>query len=137
MKIYRSKIDCWLAVLIPALTILPALPLVISGEDIWVVVLLAFISALELAVVTGFRYVIDGSKLIVKALYVINSGTYDIGNIVEITPTRTILSSPAASLDRIAISFSNSRTPLVISPVDKEAFISTLTAINPDIRVKS
>lgn len=137
MKIYRSKIDCWLAVLIPALTILPALPLVISGEDIWVVVLLAFISALELAVVTGFRYVIDGSKLIVKALYVINSGTYDIGNIVEITPTRTILSSPAASLDRIAISLSNSRTPLVISPVDKEAFISTLTAINPDIRVKS
>ena len=137
MKIYRSKIDCWLAVLIPALTILPALPLVISGEDIWVVVLLAFISALELAVVTGFRYVIDGSKLIVKALYVINSGTYDIGNIVEITQTRTILSSPAASLDRIAISLSNSRTPLVISPVDKEAFISTLTAINPDIRVKS
>lgn len=137
MKIYRSKIDCWLAVLIPALTILPALPIVISGEDIWVVVLLAFISALELAVVTGFRYVIDGSKLIVKALYVINSGTYDIGNIVEITTTRTILSSPAASLDRIAISLSNSRTPLVISPVDKEAFISTLTAINPDIRVKS
>lgn len=137
MKIYRSKIDCWLAVLIPALTILPALPLVISGEDIWVVVLLVFIAALELAVVTGFRYVIDGSKLIVKALYVINSGTYDIGNIVEITPTRTILSSPAASLDRIAISLSNSRTPLVISPVDKEAFISTLTAINPDIRVKS
>lgn len=137
MKIYRSKIDCWLAVLIPALTILPALPIVISGEDIWVVVLLAFISALELAVVTGFRYVIDGSKLIVKALYVINSGTYDIGNIVEITPTRTILSSPAASLDRIAISLSNSRTPLVISPVDKEAFISTLTAINPDRRVKS
>ena len=78
MKIYRSKIDCWLAVLIPALTILPALPIVISGEDIWVVVLLAFISALELAVVTGFRYVIDGSKLIVKALYVINSGTYDL-----------------------------------------------------------
>ena len=137
MKIYRSKIDCWLAVLIPALTILPALPLVISGEDIWVVVLLVFIAALELAVVTGFRYVIDGSKLIVKALYVINSGTYDIGNIVEITPTRTILSSPAASLDRIAISLSNSRIPLVISPVDKEAFISTLTAINPDIRVKS
>ncbi|WP_289755282.1 PH domain-containing protein [Muribaculum intestinale] len=137
MKIYRSKIDCWLAVLIPALTILPALPIVISGEDIWVVVLLAFISALELAVVTGFRYVIDGSKFMVKALYVINSGTYDIGNIVEITPTRTILSSPAASLDRIAISLSNSRTPLVISPVDKEAFISTLTAINPDIRVKS
>ncbi len=137
MKIYRSKIDCWLAVLIPALTILPALPLVISGEDIWVVVLLAFIAALEIAVVTGFRYVIDGSKLMVKALYVINSGTYDIGNIVEITPTRTILSSPAASLDRIAISFINSRTPLVISPVDKDAFILALTAINPDIRVKS
>ena len=46
MKIYRSKIDCWLAVLIPALTILPALPIVISGEDIWVVVLLAFILSL-------------------------------------------------------------------------------------------
>lgn len=137
MKIYRSKIDCWLAVLIPALTILPALPIVISGEDIWVVVLLAFIAALEIAVVIGFRYVIDGSKLIVKALYVINSGTYDIGNIVEITPTLTILSSPAASLDRIAISFINSRTPLVISPVDKDAFILALTAINPDIRVKS
>ncbi|WP_289687778.1 PH domain-containing protein [Muribaculum intestinale] len=137
MKIYRSKIDCWLAVMISGITILPTLPLVISGEDIWVVVLLAFIAALEIAVVIGFRYVIDGSKLMVKALYVINSGAYDIGNIVEITPTRTILSSPAASLDRIAISFINSRTPLVISPVDKDAFILALTAINPDIRVKS
>lgn len=69
--------------MISGITILPTLPLVISGEDIWVVVLLAFIAALEIAVVIGFRYVIDGSKLMVKALYVINSGTYDIGNIVE------------------------------------------------------
>ena len=60
--------------MISGITILPALPLVISGEDIWVVVLLAFIAALEIAVVIGFRYVIDGSKLMVKALYVIKIG---------------------------------------------------------------
>ena len=51
MKIYRSKIDCWLAVMISGITILPTLPLVISGEDIWVVVLLAFIAALELSLI--------------------------------------------------------------------------------------
>lgn len=137
MKVYKSKIDCWLAVLIPALTLLPALPVVMSGEDIWVFVLLACIAALEIAVITGFRYVIDGSTLVVKAIYVMNSGTYDIGNIVEISPTRTILSSPAASMDRLAITFTNTRTPLVISPTDIEKFIRTLTAMNPDIRVKS
>ncbi|MDE5923080.1 MAG: PH domain-containing protein, partial [Muribaculum sp.] len=53
------------------------------------------------------------------------------------SPTRTILSSPAASMDRLAITFTNTRTPLVISPTDREKFIRTLTAMNPDIRVKS
>jgi hypothetical protein len=53
-----------------------------------------------------------------------------------------MLSAPATSLTkRLAISFTDrsvlkSSMPIIISPANRQLFIDTLLAINPDIEVK-
>lgn len=133
-KGYRSGIDAGLVLLVLFFTLLPVLPLILAGSDLWIVVILLSVAIFEIATFTGFRYTIDGTKLTVTMLYVVKN-TYDIGEIVEVKSTNTILSSPAASMDRLAISFKGRRSPLVISPKNKHAFVEDLVSINPDIRV--
>ena len=53
-------------------------------------------------------------------------------DIVKIVPDKSILSAPAASLDRIGI-YAKQHTPIVISPKDKKKFIDDLKSINPNI----
>lgn len=55
-----------------------------------------------------------------------------IASIKKIVPTKTILSSPALSLDRIEI-FYNQYDSVIISPENKEDFIIQLQHINPAI----
>ncbi len=51
----------------------------------------------------------------------------------KITETNSILSAPAASLDRIAIYLRRQYSPVIISPENKNEFIEELQSINPDI----
>ena len=53
--------------------------------------------------------------------------------IKSIKKTNTWLSSPAASMDRIAIKIKFS--PLVISPQNRMEFINDLLSLNPEIEV--
>ena len=59
--------------------------------------------------------------------------TFDIHKITSVKPTRTILSSPAASLDRIEVRAG--RRSVVISPRSKYQFVKQLLDINPSIDV--
>lgn len=54
-------------------------------------------------------------------------------DIVKIVPDKSILSAPAASLDRIGIYVTKQHIPIVISPKDKKKFIDDLKSINPNI----
>jgi hypothetical protein len=56
----------------------------------------------------------------------------DIKSIRKIYRTRNIISSPALSLDRIAIVY-NQYDEVLISPINKEDFIEELMKINPNI----
>ncbi|MDE6418416.1 MAG: PH domain-containing protein [Duncaniella sp.] len=86
----------------------------------------------------GTYYRIDGDKLAVYQFF--RPTAYPIDKISEISPTKTILTSPANSLThRIAIRFSDrkvlkSSIPLVISPSRQAEFIRQLSAINPKIK---
>ena len=53
----------------------------------------------------------------------------------KIEKTNSILSSPALSLDRIAIKF-NKFDEVYISPKEKQAFVDDLIKINPAIEIK-
>lgn len=83
----------------------------------------------------GIRYMIDleQQSLTVKIGF-FTHGTYAIPEMKSIKKSNTWLSSPAASMDRIAIKIKF--TPLVISPQDRPEFINDLLSINPEIDVE-
>ncbi|MDO5446212.1 MAG: PH domain-containing protein [Prevotellaceae bacterium] len=134
---YYSKIDAWLIILI---TVAFGLPIIISTKyyvDLpgLIIMLLIYISSMAACFTT--RYVINGDKLEVWVLCFKQS--YDIRCMRSVSKTRTVLSSPAASLDRIRIAVA--MTPqarytddLVISPKRKQEFIAELQQINPQIK---
>jgi hypothetical protein len=59
----------------------------------------------------------------------------DIQSIKKIEKTRSMLSSPAASLDRLEITY-NKWDFVFIAPKDKAAFVAQLKQLNPEIIVK-
>ena len=56
-----------------------------------------------------------------------------ISKIKELVDTRTLVSAPAPSLDRIEIKYGKS-DKMILSPEDKDAFVKDLRRINPKIK---
>ena len=77
------------------------------------------------------RYIIEENQLTIKCLFIVNN-RIDISKIKKIEKTNSILSSPALSLDRIAIKF-NKFDEVYISPKEKQSFVNNLLEINPEI----
>ena len=67
--------------------------------------------------------------------FVIYHQRYDIMKMTRIAPTRSIISAPAASLDRLAISRERGES-VIVSPKDKKAFVNELIRINPKITLE-
>lgn len=131
MTVYRSKVDVWLVALsvgIMAAACVPGLFFDFSWGA-----LTACLLALVVSVMFSIRYEISGDKLRVVCCWIFIE-TFDIHKITSVKPTRTILSSPAASLDRIEVRAG--RRSVVISPRDKQAFVGHLLAVNPAISVE-
>ena len=59
----------------------------------------------------------------------------EIDKVRKIEFTRSVLSSPALSMDRIEI-FYNKFDSVIVSPENKLEFIAELISLNPDIEVK-
>jgi hypothetical protein len=78
------------------------------------------------------EYTIEENKLKIKCGFF----TYkpiEINEIKEITRSSSIISSPAASFDRIEIKYGKFEE-MIISPVDKFEFAKYLTNLNPNIK---
>jgi len=73
----------------------------------------------------------NNGTLKVKSGFIINT-SIDIETIKKIKNTRTIMSSPALSLDRIEI-FYNKFDTVIVSPENKTEFVAELKSINPAI----
>lgn len=82
----------------------------------------------------AIHYLIDGQALIVHAGPLYKNRKIDIASIRKIMKTRTPISAPAPSLDRLEI-FYNKFDSIVISPKDKTVFIADLLKLNPAIEV--
>jgi hypothetical protein len=121
-KTYRSKVDAWLFIFIYATIIACAMPIVYYGDVLKGVIITAVLLVPITFCMFNIKYTIRGSSLIVKdGLF---SHTYDIDDIKSVKPTHTLLSAPAASLDRLEIKFSHDT--LVVSPKHKEDFVRQL-----------
>jgi len=132
-KVYKSKIS--LGIVIFLVIVLGGVSALMITGRIWVG--LAFnliIAGFVLYVMTGFSYTIDGVNLIIKGGFRWKA-SIEIKTITKIAETNNPISSPAASLDRLAIYY-NSRNAVMISPKDKKSFVEDLLKINPAIEVK-
>ena len=129
MQIYKSKIDWWLG-LVLVYPIFRSVASIIEGE--WIGFLGIVLCLLFVVFVSkSTRYIISGNHLIVKCMFIVND-KIEISKIRKIEKTNSILSSPALSLDRIAIKF-NKYDEVYISPKERQAFIDDLLKINPEI----
>jgi hypothetical protein len=66
-------------------------------------------------------------------MFIVNE-KIDIEKIRKIEKTSSILSSPALSMDRIAVKY-NKFDEIYISPKEKQLFVDELLLINPTIEV--
>jgi hypothetical protein len=132
MKIYKSKIDWQLGIafLYPLFL---GIVSIIEGEWIGFLLVFGVFFFIWFSSKTT-SYIIYEGELQVKCMFIVNQ-KIAISKIRKIEKTNSILSSPALSLDRIAIRY-NKFDDVYISPKEKQAFINDLLEINPIIEVK-
>lgn len=128
MRVYKSKIDWWLIIIIFIVFCYPMIEGLLTKDYVMFSVSFGVLSLVFL-MFKSIKYKIDGDKLIVWW------NKIDIQSIKKIYSTNNPLSSPALSLDRIAVVY-NTYDEILISPKEREAFIRELLKINPNIEVQ-
>ncbi len=133
-KVYKSKIDIALPVLILSGMIAP-LVMFVSEQD-WIglgIILGTVLFSGYLFYTTD--YTITAGRLRVRSGFLVNK-KIDIATIHSVQQTDSLWSAPAGSLtDRIEIVYVNDQK-VVISPKEKEDFVKELLKRNPAIEVK-
>lgn len=134
MKVYKSEVDIWLALLVIVPVFIAVIAALQSSE--WIAaggLLLCIIFILYLFYTT--KYTINKDVLTVKSGFIVNI-FIPVSAIKSIKKTNNPLSAPALSLNRLEIKYGNKYDYTLISPVNREDFIKQLLAINPDIKVE-
>lgn len=129
MKTYRTRISLLLVLFIIIVSIVPVVfidspiaPYIVSVAIVDIVVFICFF---------GIKYVIDGDVLKVYSFWGIHEDI-PISSIKKIEKSRNPLSSPAASLDRLAVHY-NKYDVVYISPRNQDDFLEEIGGINKDI----
>ena len=143
MQKYKAKIDLILFIPVAAIMLGSTLPLVfmaatetdpaaaVAEWGFALLMLLATVFCMQLFLST--YYTIDGDKLIVRS-GVLYRKRIAIASIRKVKETRSLISSPAPSLDRLEV-FYNKFDSIIISPKDKPGLIADLLRLNPGIEV--
>lgn len=139
--IYNSKIDWWVSAIVIFTIVVCVIGSSIDGRIfITGLVMGVFLFILEIVMFASVKYQICDGKIGIRN-FLYRWEWLPIDKITEVKKTRSILSAPGLSFDRIAIKFSDkkilkSSMPLEISPKDRDGFIIKLKEINPNIIVK-
>ena len=132
MRKYKSKIGTGLVLFLAVVIGTSSIAMIINQVWAGLVVNLA-VAAFIVHLFASTYYVIEGEELLVKCGFLI-SMRIAIGSVSKIAETNNPLSSPATSLDRIAIYY-NTSDVVMISPKEKSDFIQHITRINSKIEV--
>lgn len=132
--VFPTKRDIWLGGIFGAITVLLIWGIIDSILYIdWVTItLLPPVLLFILLIWFRMYYKIKADTLII--IYGPFSKKIDINQITSIRHSRSILSAPALSLDRLEIN-TNKFDTVLISPKDKELFMETLLNIQPNITI--
>ncbi len=128
MKVYcyRSKRDAWLVSLIvmaALMCVVVSAPLVFSGNALLAMLIVLSGTVLPLWIVASTRYLVSQDSL--KVISGPFRWTIGRDSITAIEPTRSPLSSPALSLDRLRIHYGAGKS-LLVSPEEQRAFMAIL-----------
>ncbi len=139
-KVYKSRIDIWVYVLlvlsVGGCFILPA----INGEPVIGIIIAGSMAAIWAVGLFGVKYEIRGNKLGIRNLF--KWIWIPIDKISEVKKTKGYLAGAASSSQRVSIKISdrkilNSSMPVEISPCDIDGFIDNLLRINPSIKISA
>ncbi|MGV3697314.1 MAG: PH domain-containing protein [Flavobacterium sp.] len=125
--VYKSKRDWWLMLIVFVPLGFPIVMGIVEN-DYWTSLIFVAIFAAMSILFHYTRYTIQDDKLIIWTTKI------DIHTITKIYKTRNPLSSPALSINRIAICY-NKYDEVLVSPKEREEFIGELLKVNPNIVV--
>ena len=132
MSKYKSKIG--LNLLLPIILIVGSIGAFMAYEKIWIGLLIILIVSIFIGhIFLSTYYIIENKVLRVKSGFIIDE-KINIDTILKIEETNNALSAPANSLDRLLISY-NKFNSILVSPKEKNEFITQLTLLNPNIEV--
>ena len=124
----------WGAILIPFGFILPNMLESATRSDLLILIFIMLLIVLFVAVTWfGTGYYVTGKEIIIKVGPVTHS-VIELSKITHIERSKSIISSPATSLNRLAIK-SGERLLVLISPKDEEEFIQLVKKANPEIHL--
>ena len=133
---YPSKVSYGLLTIVFLLIYAPLIPALFSSEPNGKLIgLIGFLTLVFILIAHLFfstRYLIENNLLKIKC-GIFSFKPIDINEITEISKTKSILSSPAPSFDRIEIKYGKFNS-IIISPDDKCRFAEDLMKINPQIK---
>lgn len=132
---YYSKVSYPLLGFIFLVFFGPLVPTILSsGFTKPIVLTIFFLVVLFLFIVHMFfytTYTIDEDELKIRCGF-IGYKPYKIKDMKKVSNSTSIISSPAASFDRIQITYGKF-DEIIISPKDKHQFVQDLQKINPEI----
>lgn len=123
---FTSKVDWWyylVVISIPVVVVVPALMSASSEDDVPSFIACLFALALPLWLLVSTDYTIEGRALKIR------SGPFkwqvSLDDIHKVEETRSVISSPALSLERIKIDYGQGKT-VIVSPKDKHGFMEAV-----------
>lgn len=133
---YPSKVSYGLLLFILVIAYMPLIPILSRGNfstyNIIAIGFLTLIVAFLAHLLCATSYTIEENTLKVK-VGLFSYKPIAINTIKEIKKSSSILSAPAASLDRIEITYGKYDS-IILSPKDKQPFVNHLLTINPNIK---
>lgn len=126
MKTYRTRISILLVIFIGISCYLPMV-FIPESDKLFFFLMMTVFFVLIIACLFGIKYVIDGEILKIYSFYGVHSDI-NIRSITKMEKSRCVLSSPAASLDRLAVHYGKSDV-VYISPRHQDDFIAEIEKI--------
>ena len=128
LVVFRSKIDAWLLAVLATALFLPLLQAAAAFREG-----LNATPHLTISILLGgfFLWLLLSTKYTVNAdVLIVQSGPFKWrikrSEITRIVPSRSIISSPALSLDRLKIDYAQGRKSVLISPKEKDGFLKAI-----------
>lgn len=122
VKTYKTRVSVLLMSIFVIATIAPLLFALKEGK-VFVVPIVLLVLVLFIGIIK-IKYVIDGDTLKIYSFFWMHNDI-DIKSIRKVEPERSFLSSPAASLNRLAIHY-NKYDVVYVSPRNQDDFINEI-----------